>query len=142
MADDIGPQLPPHLLKQIDSEREKNDDDNDEQTYTQGQVSGPISPLIPDYLVKDQQSSGDDRVDDAGLGPNKDTAPEEENDEYGPSLPPHLQGKHADLKVGPTLPPGWSSTKEDDTDSEDDEEEMIGPKPNYHGDEVHSTSCL
>ena len=105
MADDIGPQLPPHLLKQINSQRGGNDGENNEQK------SGPIGPLIPDHLLKNQREPDDGTID-----PEKDTVLAAAKDEYGPSLPPHFQEKHTDVKVGPALPPGWNSVKEDDSE--------------------------
>ena len=117
MADDIGPQLPPHLLKQRNSQRDGNDGENNEQTYTQIQESGQIGPLVPDHLLKDQRKRDDDNGTVAApIGPDKDTVEAAAKDEYGPSLPPHLQEKHVDLRVGPALPPGWNSVKEDDSE--------------------------
>lgn len=67
-----------------------------------------IGPSLPQHLQKTrQQTSQDDGSgkEDIAAGPSKAAQEEDEADDFGPALPPHLAAKRKAAVAGPSLPP-------------------------------------
>lgn len=122
----IGPQIPEHLLKQLNP---TNDDDEEDNDGPQPAIaSGPsIGPQIPTQL----QSKGSrvqvfDDDDDDDLGPKPSSS-------IGPSIPPNTRNIGPSMPprpvAGPSLPSSSSSTS---NASKAQGSRTIGPSlPNY-----------
>ena len=126
----IGPQLPAHLLQKQNeatssrlSTADSVDEEDDDYTVT-------IGPALPAHLMKREYQPAHNNEQD-----HKTSAEdEEEEDAYGPALPPNFEPSRASQKepinrtekrvLGPSLPTHGHS------DDDEDEEEDVGPKPN------------
>ncbi|CAA7266343.1 unnamed protein product [Cyclocybe aegerita] len=127
----IGPQIPEHLLKQLNPQSsDKSADEN---------APGPstIGPQIPKHLHSKREADirvYDDDEDDEGPRPSAGpsigpTIPPPNTSSprpvAGPSMPP--QGAQGKRTMGPSLPPGMGDRRADyDDDSDDDD---VGPMP-------------
>ncbi len=123
MADEIGPQLPPHLAKKQITQVSENDPPFKE---IQDDFCGPVLPdsclendsktdssditMRKFEQVDDDDDDDDDNDDDK---PKSDKQACNESDmAYGPALPPGFAVESQKKVVGPTLPPGWNAGNE------------------------------
>ncbi|KAK3744356.1 hypothetical protein QZH41_016486 [Actinostola sp. cb2023] len=110
---DIGPSLPPHLLKQKREESENS---------TQDEIKAEIGPGLPPSLSQVKTSKCDFNGDD--------------DDAYGPALPPHLtKAAKSRGPIGPALPGATERLRNEsdkvrnDESSDEETDHVIGPMP-------------
>ncbi|KZT42867.1 hypothetical protein SISSUDRAFT_1069269 [Sistotremastrum suecicum HHB10207 ss-3] len=123
----IGPQLPPHILAQLNSNKSEDDD-----------YEGP--PLPP--------PSNDEGASSKSIGPALPTGPtlpepptnnadDDDDDDYGPALPPELLASRSQPRPSTSTSPPPKSDKPRRTigpsfptgPPDEDDDDDIGPKP-------------
>jgi hypothetical protein len=125
----IGPQLPPHLQKQLGSQADDSESDDDVGPAPPSvgpQIPSGIGPSIPAHLLQNK-ADVEEESDDENLGPQPIP---------GPSRPPQSPpGPSSGKRVlGPALPsygPTYNAAtySQLQAEDEDDSDEDVGPKP-------------
>jgi len=118
----IGPMLPPHLQKDRSS-----DSSSDEESY---------GPKLPSTGCKGPEKRNNQNGYEASKErTNQSGSDDSSDDDYGPSLPPHLlnQSKPSTNNtriLGPSLPAGFSlpAPVQRHSESDSDDDDVIGPR--------------
>lgn len=126
----IGPQLPPHLQKRATAS-DPDSDDTEHEPKGPYSASTSIGPQIPTNLLANRARHAQGQV--------LEDEDDEENDSFGPALPPELMASRGSntasvepasvskRTVGPTLP-GHDRLNDSDDDKDDDDDDY-GPMP-------------
>lgn len=149
---DIGPQIPAHLLKEYNADRD-DDAGAREEEEEDGEGGAAIGPVLPSSLKRRRDSDENEEEPDIGpsIGPvlpsssSKATQQKEdpdsdsdEDDDYMPALPPELiaqreSGPEPPKKrvAGPAMPPPSSSHQQHyrRSYSDDEDDDLVGPRP-------------
>ena len=94
---EIGPSLPPHLLKK------------GKHSLTESEDTVEIGPSLPPHLLNKKQKCEPSR-EEKEEQEQENKKEEEDDDVYGPVLPPHLSNKKRNVPIGPALPPGMKAS--------------------------------
>lgn len=90
---EIGPSLPPHLLKK------------GKHTLKESEDTVGIGPSLPPHLLDKKQKREPSREEEEV----EQEEASENDDVYGPVLPPHISSNKRSVPIGPALPPGMTN---------------------------------
>ncbi|KAH9487320.1 GPALPP motifs-containing protein 1 [Psilocybe cubensis] len=129
----IGPEIPPHLLKQSKRD-DKDENEDDDGPQLPNASSSSIGPQIPAHLLNSSSKIQVIDDDDDDFGPQPTSSPSigptmptvTSKPVAGPSIPPPSSAR----TIGPSLPT-YAPTYDPNSayDNEDSDDDDIGPKP-------------
>ncbi|CAB3373724.1 Hypothetical predicted protein [Cloeon dipterum] len=124
----IGPALPPGF----GGSKDEDSSSSNEMIGPSLPTTSQIGPVLPPSVTKESESDSDESFDGIELHDEEDL---QTSAQFGPALPPGYGQKKV---LGPSLPPGLIPTTLPESESDEDDAGVIGPRiPGSEADDSH-----